>query len=195
MRSGAPEGPAAVTVAPPAFPCRKRVEPTGPVMEGCFTRPVALCMTNQGCTQAGDIQGSRIISGPIPATSRIGAAEPGSPVIDCVAMLRRRVRVGRAATAWADMRGLTGLLPFQTNTRQETLVAQHAPQFSTHLGIIAPISPPSLDSSPTPGGLHGLEGFAQRSAGSQKRWRAPAGYWPPDGPDRCCSPRTCANIG
>src|SRR5215813_3825151 len=98
-------------------------------------------MTNQCYAQADDIDRSRIISGPIPEAVGIGAAEPGSPVIDLVVMVRRRVRVGGTATARTDMRGTAGLLPFQANSRQETFVAQHTPEFPTHLGIVPPIAP------------------------------------------------------
>ena len=90
-------------------------------------------MTNQSCAQAGDIDRSRIISGAVPEAVGIGAAKPGSPVIDLVALSRRRVRVGRTATARADMRGMAGLLPFEADSREVTFVAQDAPQFPTHL--------------------------------------------------------------
>src|SRR5215469_15730301 len=118
-------------------------------------------MTNQSYAQAGDIDRSRIISGPIPEALGIGAAEPGSPVIDLVVMVRRRVRVGGTATTRTDMRGMAGLLPLEANSRQETFVAQHSPQFPTHLGVVPPIAPAPLGSSPTPGGFHRLEGFAR----------------------------------
>ena len=59
------------------------------------------------------------------------------------------------------MPGMAGLLPFQANAREVTFVAQHAPQFPSHLCVIPPISPAPLCSPPTPGGFHRLEGFAR----------------------------------
>ena len=62
-----------------------------------------LCVTNQGCAQAGNIKRGGIISGAIPETHQIGAAEPGSPVDDFVPMSGGRVGVGGLATTWAHM--------------------------------------------------------------------------------------------
>ena len=90
-------------------------------------------MTNQGYAQAGDIDRSRIISGPIPEALRIGAAEPGSPIVDLAAMLRRTERMGRAAAPWAGMRGVARLLPFKTNACEKAFVAQDSPEFPAHL--------------------------------------------------------------
>ena len=116
-----------------------------------------LCVTNQGCAQAGEIDGSGIVSGAIPETGRIGAAEPGSPVVDLAAMLRGTEGVGRTATAWTHMRGVARLLPFQADASQKALVAEHPPEFSTHLGVIAPISPASLCSPPASSRFHRFE--------------------------------------
>src|SRR5258708_39744684 len=119
-----------------------------------------LGMTNQRCAQARNIQGSRVISGPIPQTCGIGAAEPGSPVNDGVPIAWRGVGVGGLATAGADMRGLSRLLPLQAPSSKKTLVAQDSPQGSAHLRIVAPISPAPFDSSSARSRLHGLEGLA-----------------------------------
>ncbi|SRR5258708_1274828 len=94
-----------------------------------------LCLTNQRCAQASDVHRSRIISGPIPATDGIGAAEPGAPLLDGVAMIRRPIGAGWLTTAGADVRGLPGLLPLQPHSSKKALVAQDAPQCSTDLHI------------------------------------------------------------
>src|SRR5258708_4812987 len=72
----------------------------------------------------------------------------------------RGVRIGRFSTAWTDVRCLTRLLPFQTNTGQETLVAQDPPQFAPHLRVISPISPASFRSPSSSSRLHRLERFS-----------------------------------
>src|SRR3989442_13774537 len=107
-----------------------------------------LCMTNQSCAQARNIEGCRIVSRPVPETCGIGAAEPGSPVDDFAPMCGGRVGVGGLATAWAHMGSLPGLLPLQAHSAQKALVAQNAPQGSPHLRIVSPVAPPSLCSSP-----------------------------------------------
>src|SRR5262245_29224704 len=91
----------------------------------------SLCLTNQRCAQAGDIERSGVVSGAIPETARLGTAQPGSPVIDHPTMGRGCVRVRRAATARAYVRGVAGLLPFQADASEKTLIAQHAPELST----------------------------------------------------------------
>lgn len=90
-------------------------------------------MTNQGYAQAGNVDGSGIVSGAIPETGRIGAAQPGPPVVDLAAMLRRAERKGRAAAPWAGMRGVARLLPFKTNACEKAFVTQDAPEFPAHL--------------------------------------------------------------
>jgi len=90
-------------------------------------------MTNQSCAQAGDIQRSGIVPGAIPETSRIGAAEPGSPVVDPAAMLRGTERVCGTPTAWADMRNLARLLPLQAHPSKKALVTKHTLQFASYL--------------------------------------------------------------
>src|SRR5437762_10948484 len=75
-------------------------------------------------------------------------------------MLRGGIRVGEAPTAGTYMRGLSRLLPFEANASQETFVAQNSPQGSPHLGVISPVSPAPLCSSPPSCRLHGFEGLA-----------------------------------
>src|SRR5262245_45340937 len=100
-----------------------------------------LCMTNQDCAQAGNVQRGRIIPGAIPETLRIGAGKPGSPVANGAAMMRGSVGVGWFPAPRAGMRGMTRVLPLQANSHKETFVAQDTPQFPAHLGIVAPIPP------------------------------------------------------
>src|SRR5215470_17240701 len=106
-----------------------------------------VCMTNQGCAQAGDIERGRIISGAIPEACGIGAAEPGSPVNHFVPMLWGGIGIGRCPAPWTGMRGMTGLLPFQTNPCKETFVAQDTPQLAPDLCIVSPVSPAPFRSS------------------------------------------------
>ena len=69
-----------------------------------------LCMTNQGCAQAGDIERRGVITGAIPATGRIGTTQPGTPFRDRVAVLRGGVGLCGVSAAWTDMRRLPGLV-------------------------------------------------------------------------------------
>src|SRR5437660_3236519 len=116
-----------------------------------------LCVTNEGRPQAGDIERSRVIAGAIPETGGIGAAEPGSPVVDRFAMRGGCEGVSRAATAWAHMRGVARLLPFQTDTCQKAFVAKASPEVPAHLRVIAPIAPAPFCITPAPGGFHRLK--------------------------------------
>ncbi len=67
--------------------------------------------------------------------------------------------MGRLAAAWAGVRGVTRLLPFQANPSQKTLVAQHAPQFAPHLRIISPVAPAPFGSPSSSSRLHRFERF------------------------------------
>src|SRR5215831_11874912 len=100
--------------------------------------------TNEGCTQTSDIQRGRVIAGAIPQTGGIGAAQPGSPVIGLLQVSRRTEGVSLVPTAGTDMRRVARLLPFETNTSEEAFVTEDPPQFSTHLTVITPVSPPPL---------------------------------------------------
>lgn len=55
------------------------------------------------------------------------------------------------------MRGLTWLLPFQTDASQKTFVAQHAPELAPHLQIVPPVAPAPFRLPPSASGLHRLE--------------------------------------
>ena len=129
----------------------------------------SLGMTDQGCAQASNIEGSGVISGPIPATLRIRAGEPGSPIVDCGTMCWGCVGICGLATPWAGMRSMARLLPFQANAGKETLVTQHAPQFAPHLGGISPISPASFDSPSPTGRLHRFERLACNQFTAKRR--------------------------
>ena len=65
----------------------------------------------QCCAQARNIQGGRVVSGAIPQTFGIGAAEPGSPLVDLGTVLGGRVGIGGFAATWAGMRRMARLLP------------------------------------------------------------------------------------
>ena|SRR5258708_6843224 len=93
----------------------------------------SLGMTNEGRSQAGYIERGSIIAGAIPEAGRIRAAQPGPPIVGLVAMFRRRIGIGGAATAWAHMRGGARLLPFETNPGEKAFVTQYPPEFSTDL--------------------------------------------------------------
>ncbi len=110
--------------------------------------------------QAGNIEGSSVISGATPAAVGVRAAEPGSPVSDLGAMFWGRVGIGRLSTPRAGVRRVPRLLPFQTKPGQKAFVTKHTPQFSTHLCIVAPIAPAPFRSPPLSRGLHRLERLA-----------------------------------
>src|SRR5215472_4440264 len=92
--------------------------------------------------QPGNIEGGGIVACPIPQAPGIATAEPRRPVICLFPMLgsRRQVGLCRLVTTRTGMGGATSLDIPTANPQHITLVAQDAPEFTSHLRGVAPVA-------------------------------------------------------
>src|SRR6266571_1223241 len=96
-----------------------------------ITATCCLGVGDQGGSQPRNVQSSRVISCPVPATML--TPEPCPPVRFFGAVVRRAISIGEFAASWARMGGVSGLLPFEPHPCQVAFVAKHLPQLASHL--------------------------------------------------------------
>src|SRR6266567_8983970 len=124
-------------------------------------------MGNERRAQTSDVEGSRIISGAVPAAGVTD--EPRSPVFHLREMLRGTVGMSGSTATGTGMRSLAWLLPFQAYSNQMAFVAQNAPYFTSHLRIVSPISPFALRIASASCRFQGLEGLPCNEAAPRDR--------------------------
>src|SRR5436309_10378682 len=140
----------------------------------------------KGHAEGGDVEAGGVVSCSVPATRRILAAQPWSPIVGFLAISfgwrsksscrRVAVRARVRCAAWLYL-----ACPYPC---QITLVREHAPHLPPHCRVIPPVAEAAAHSWPTPDGFQGAQVFptdqlAAREQGQQdEQVRGEMGQFP-----------------
>lgn len=134
----------------------------------------------KGHAESGDVEAGGLVSRSVPATRRVLAAQPWSPIAGFLAISPgwRGKRSCRRVAVRARVRRAAWLYLACPYPRHITLVREHAPHLPPHGRVITPVAEPAAHSSPTPGGFQGAQVFptdqlAAREQGQQDEQDGP----------------------